>query len=111
MAEAKSTNQNTLVVLLMSVVLCGGAVIALSSHAGEFPPSPYHLFTMGLDGLMTVILAFLVATLGSSPPGGLRMAATIAGPIGVLAGVAKVGIRFTSDHAWWTGDYLAPIFN
>jgi hypothetical protein len=111
MADGKASHQNAIVALVMAVVLCGGAVIGLTSHAGKFPPSPYHLFTMGLDGLMAVILAILVATLGSSPPGALRTAATIIGPIGVVAGLVKVGIRFTSDHAWWTGDFLAPVFN
>ncbi|MGL4320819.1 MAG: hypothetical protein ACRCS3_08150 [Paracoccaceae bacterium] len=111
MTAAKASNQNAIVVLVMAVVLSGGAVIALMSHAGEFPPSPYHLFVMGLDGVMTIALAILVATLGSSPPGGLRTAATIIGPIGVVAGIVKVGIRFTSDHAWWTGNYLPPVFS
>lgn len=111
MADGKASNQNTIVVLVMAVVLFGGAVIAVMSHAGEFPPSPYHLVTMGLDGLMTIILAVLVATLGSSPEGAMRTVAGIIGPIGIVAGVVKVGIRFTSDHAWWTGNYLAPVFN
>jgi hypothetical protein len=111
MAEIRNAKQNMIVALVMAVVLTGGAVIALMSHAGEYPPSPYHLFLMGLDGVMTIVLAILLATLGSSPPGGLRTLTTIIGPIGVVAGLVKVGIRFTSDHAWWTGNYLPPVFN
>jgi hypothetical protein len=111
MAEKTPTNQNALVVVFMAVVLTGGAVIALISPAGEFPPQFYQMFEMGLDALMTVLLAILVSTLGRAPTGGLRMAATILGPIGVVAGLVKLGIRFTSDHAWWTGNYLPPVFN
>ncbi|MGL4319415.1 MAG: hypothetical protein ACRC6I_18375 [Paracoccaceae bacterium] len=111
MTEAKASNQNTLVVLFMSVFLIASAVLALISPAGEFPPAFYQMFTMGLDAVMTLLLCILVLSLGSSPPGGLRTAARIIGPIGIVAGLVKVGIRFTSDHAWWTGNYLPPVFN
>jgi hypothetical protein len=111
MAEATTLKQNAIVAVVMSVVLIGGAVFALISHAGEYPPQFYQMFTMGLDGVMTVALAVLVATLGSSSPGALRTMATMIGPIGVVAGLVKLGVRFTSDHAWWTGNYLPPVFN
>jgi len=111
MAEKTPTNQNALVAVFMAVVLTGGAVIALISPAGEYPPRFYQMFEMGLDAVMTVVLIILVATLGRSPAGRLRMAATILGPIGVVGGLVKLGIRLTSDHAWWTGNYLPPVFN
>ena len=111
MAEAKTSKQNAMVAVFMSVVLIGGAILALIIPAGEFPPQFYQYFEMGLDALMVVLLVIIVATLGSSPAGGMRTAATIMGPIGVVAGLVKLGIRFTSDHAWWTGNYLPPVFN
>lgn len=111
MAGAKQSRQNSGVTLFMAVVLIGGAAIAMIVPAGEFPMPPYHLFEMGLDAVMTAILVILVATLGAAPEGGLRTMAAVIGPLGVIAGVVKVGIRFTSDHAWWTGNYLPPVFN
>jgi hypothetical protein len=111
MSNDKTAKSNTLAAAFMGTYLCVTAAIALLSPAGEFPPSPYHLFTLGLDGVMTALLIILVIAVGNAQGGGLRMLALVVGSLGVVAGLIKVGIRFTSDHAWWTGNYLPPVFN
>ncbi len=111
MASAGATKQNTIVILVMSVVLIGGLISAVIIPAGEFPPYGYALFEIGLDTLMTVLLAVLVFVERNGAPSGVRRAAILLGPVGVLAGGAQLVIRFTSDHAWWTGHYLPPVFN
>ncbi len=111
MATAGVSRNNTVVILLMGAVLIWGAVSAITVPAGEFPPSPYHIVMLGLDVLITAILAVLVAAERSSPSSGLKSASMAIGALGVLAGLVQIGIRFTSDHAWWTGHYSAPVFN
>jgi hypothetical protein len=111
MAAAGSSKQNRYVMLGMAVVLIFGAVTALFQPAGEFPPTAYAIFSMCLDGLMTVLLGVLLVAERGGAPGGLKTAAMLAGVLGVMAGAVQVLIRFTSDHAWWTGNYLPPVFN
>lgn len=111
MATAGVSRSNTVVILLMGAVLIWGALSALTVPAGEFPPSPYHLVMLGLDMVITAILAVLVAAERRSPPSGLKSASLVLGALGVLAGLVQIGIRFTSDHAWWTGHYPAPVFS
>ena len=111
MASAGAEKQNTIVILVMSVVLIGGLISAVMIPAGEFPPYGYALFEIGLDTVMTILLAVLVFADRNGPPSGLRSAAMLLGPVGIVAGLAQLVVRFTSDHAWWTGHYLPPVFN
>lgn len=111
MAAAGTSKQNTIVILAMSMVLIWGFVTAVTVPAGEYPPSGYAIFTLALDAAMTAILTVLLIAESRSERSGLRTAAMLAGPLGVLAGAGQVVIRFTSDHGWWTGQYLAPVFN
>jgi mannitol-specific phosphotransferase system IIBC component len=111
MEQSSRSRQNTLVIFLMAAVLVWGCITAVTIPAGEFPPSPYHLFMMGLDAVMTLLLATLVMAERGVPGSARKSAAMLLGGIGVLAGVAQVLIRFTSDHAWWTGHYAPPVFN
>lgn len=60
MAGAGAAKQNTIVILVMSAVLIAGLISAVMIPAGEFPPSGYALFEIGLDALMTILLAVLV---------------------------------------------------
>jgi hypothetical protein len=110
MATPASTKQNTIVIFLMAAVLGWGAFSAFTLPAGEYPPPPYHLFTLGLDVLMTVILAVLLMAERRAPPTLVRTVAMGSGALGVLAGIAQIAVRFTSDHGWWTGHYLPPVF-
>jgi hypothetical protein len=111
MDESSRSRQNTLVIFLMAAVLIWGFISAVTIPAGEFPPSPYHLFIMGLDAVMTLLLAALVMAERGAPPSARKTGAMVLGGLGVLAGAAQLLIRFTSDHAWWTGHYAAPVFN
>ncbi len=111
MATADKTKQNTIVILLMAAVLIWGFVTAVTVPAGEYPPQGYAIFTLALDAAMTLILAVLLMAEGRSENSGLKAIAMVLGPLGVLAGAGQVIIRFTSDHGWWTGQYMAPVFN
>ncbi len=111
MAGAGAARQNTIIILVMAVVLIAGLVSAVLIPAGEFPPYGYAIFEIALDLLMTIILAVLVFADRHADASLLRRAAMVLGPLGVLAGLAQGAIRFTSDHAWWTGHYLPPVFN
>jgi hypothetical protein len=111
MTGAAATKQNSIVILVMSAVLIGGLASAVIIPAGEFPPYGYALFNMGLDALMTVLLGVLVFAEQRAAPSALRRITVVLGPLGFVAGLAQFAIRFTSDHAWWTGHYLAPVFN
>jgi hypothetical protein len=111
MAGTGAAKQNTIVILVMAVVLIAGLVSAVMIPAGEFPPYGYAIFEIFLDVLMTIILAVLVFVDRHAGASGLHRLAMVSGPIGVLAGAAQCVIRFTSDHAWWTGHYLPPVFN
>ncbi|WP_309667686.1 hypothetical protein [Tabrizicola sp.] len=111
MATANAGKQNRLVIFLMAVVLGFGLFTALAIPAGEFPSSGYAIFSMSLDAVMTVILAVLLFAERGAEASGVKTVAMLVGSAGVLAGAAQVLIRFTSDHAWWTGHYLPPVFN
>jgi len=111
MTEKNSSTQNRIVMLLLAAVLIFGLVTALIEPAGEFPPWGYAVFNMGLDAIMTAVLAVLVLIESAKPQDGLKVPMIIAGVLGAIAGVVQVLIRFTSDHAWWTGHYLPPVFN
>jgi hypothetical protein len=111
MATAASAKQNRIVMLVMGAYLIFGLAMAVTQAAGEFPPWGYAVFNIVLDAVMTLLLAVLVLAERGAPLGGLKAVAMTVGGLGVLAGVAQVAIRFTSDHAWWTGSYLPPVFN
>ncbi len=111
MAATGSAKQNLIVACVMAVVLIWGICASIIVPAGEFPPRFYQMMEIGLDLAMTVILLILVVSLRSVEGGGLKVAAMLLGTVGVAAGVGKLAIRLTSDHAWWTGNYLPPVFN
>ncbi len=110
-AAKDSAKQNRYVMISMGLVLMFGAFTAMTVPAGEYPPQFYAIFNIVLDATMTVFLVFLLVSARATPPGGLKPVARLIGAVGVLAGALKVLIRFTSDHAWWTGNYLPPVFN
>lgn len=103
---AKQATTNAYVVIGMSVVLLFGAFNAIAITGDEYSPEILVWMYLGLDGLMTVLLAILwtqVARLNE--PGGLKTAALILGPLGIIAGVIKLAARFSSDDGWWTGHF------
>ncbi len=103
--------QTQLVMLFMGAFLIFGAVMATIMPADEFPPYAYAVFNIALDAVMTVLLVILLVGTLSAPSGGLKPLAFGVGVLGILAGAVQVAIRFTSDHAWWTGNYLPPVFD
>ena len=111
MATAGTSKQNLIVACFMSAVLIFGFGMAITQPAGEFPPRFYQMLKIGLDLALTVILLVLVVSLRSAEGGTAKVAAMALGTVGVAAGIGKLAIRFTSDHAWWTGNYLPPVFN
>jgi hypothetical protein len=65
---------------------------------------------IGLDSLLTLMSGILLlAVFSNAPSGGLRALAIIAGFIGVIAGLIKLGARFAGDAGWWTGHYSYAI--
>jgi hypothetical protein len=111
MATANRGKQNRLVILLMAAVLGFGLFTAVTIPAGEFPPSAYAIFNIILDAVMTLLLSVLLLAERKTEASVVKTVAMLVGGAGVLAGLAQVLIRFTSDHAWWTGHYLPPVFN
>ncbi|MBA3909630.1 MAG: hypothetical protein C0524_07025 [Rhodobacter sp.] len=106
MTATGRTRRNTLVILLVLAVLIPGFVFAPTVPAGEYPPKGWAVFTLALGAVMTLILVVLLV----AGRAGLGAIAMLAGPLGVLAGAGQIGIRFASDHAQWTGQFLAPVF-
>jgi hypothetical protein len=78
---------------------------ALTVAAGEFPMSPGHYLEMAIDLGMTLVLGGLVVTLFRAPLTAPRLGAIVLAAAGLLGGLVQLGIRFTSDHGWWTGQY------
>jgi hypothetical protein len=110
MAETGKTGQNGALMLLMCAVLFWGAYQALFIPAGEFPPAGVVWLDLGLDAGVTLALVALFAMGAAGATGPLKSALTVLAPLAIVAGLLQIGVRFTSDHAWWTGHYLPPVF-
>lgn len=103
---AKQAKSNAYVVIGMSLVLLFGAFNAIAITADEYSPEILVWMYVGLDGLMTVLLAILLTQVAKlNAPGGLKTAALLLGPLGIIAGGIKLAARFSSDHGWWTGHF------
>jgi hypothetical protein len=111
MAEGRKLDQSPWVPVAIGAWLIFVFWLAATSPAGEYPPAGYVWFTIALDALLPLILSILVLRAGTYPAGLPRALAVVVGGAGVLAGIGKLAIRFTSDHGWWTGNYLPPVFN
>ncbi len=100
----KQMKQNQYVVMFMAAVLLFGAFNAVMVTADEYEPAGYVWFKVALDAAMTALTVILLATiLRGAESGGLKVAAVLIGVVGLAAGLVKLGVRFTSDHGWWTG--------
>lgn len=103
---AQQAKTNSYVVLAMSAVLLFGAFNAVMVTANEYDPSTIVWMNLGLDLGMTVLLPILLVQVGKrAAPSGLKTAAMLLGVVGVLAGLVKLGARFSGDAGWWTGHY------
>lgn len=105
-ADPRQMKTNQYVVLFMSAVLIFGAVNAVVVTASEYDPATLVWMHFGLDLVMTVLLTVLLTAVArGAEPGGLKTAAMVLGPLGVLAGLVKLAARFSSDAGWWTGHF------
>lgn len=99
--QAKTNGIVALVAGLLQIVTTIQAVFVTAS---EYGPSSAVWLGFGLDALMMVAFAAIFLQFLKTPEGipwrsvGLPMAGLAA----VLSFV-QVAIRFTSEHAWWTG--------
>ncbi len=103
---AKQAKTNAYVVIGMSIVLLFGAFNAIMITAEEYDPETLVWMNLGLDVAMTVLLVVLLTQVAKlTEPGGLKTAALVLGPLGIIAGLVKLVARFSSDHGWWTGHF------
>jgi hypothetical protein len=109
MAQDSKARSNGILMLVMCAVLFWGAWQALFVPAGEFPPAGVVWLDLVLDAGVTVALAALVLMQAAGTAGPLRAVLAVLAPLAVIAGLVQIGVRFTSDHAWWTGHYLPPV--
>lgn len=106
MAQRNPVNQNRYVVLFISAVLMFGAFNAVMITGDEYDPEMLVWMNLGLDIAMTICLvALLSIVLTRAPRDGLTGLSVLVGLAGLAAGIVKIGVRFTSDHGWWTGHY------
>jgi len=102
----KTVKQPFYIVIFMSAVLIFGALSAVFVTADEYDPATLVYMELGLDLAMTVCLAVLwMQILKSAPEGGLRSAALVLAPLGLIAGLVKLAARFSGDAGWWTGHF------
>ncbi|WP_225028402.1 hypothetical protein [Xinfangfangia pollutisoli] len=105
-ADPRQMKTNQYVVLFMSAVLIFGAVNAVTVTADEYDPATLVWMNLGLDLVMTALLAVLLTAVArAAAPGGLKSAALGLGALGLIAGLVKLAARFSSDHGWWTGHF------
>lgn len=100
----KQMKQNQYAVIFMGAVLLFGAFNAVVGTADEYDPAGYVWFNVALDAAMTALTVILLAAiLRGAEAGGLKVAAILFGLVGLAAGLVKLGVRFSSEHGWWTG--------
>ena len=103
---ANQAKTNAYVVIGMSIVLLFGAFNAITIAADEYDPATLVWMYLGLDVVMTALLAVLLTQVGKlTDPGSLKTAALILGPLGIIGGLVKIVARFSSEHGWWTGHF------
>ena len=103
---AKQAKTNAYVVIGMSIVLLFGAFNAIMITAQEYDPETLVWMNLGLDVLITALLGVILTQVARlNEPGGLKAAALVLGPLGLIAGLTKLAPRFSSDHGWRTGHF------
>ena len=103
---AKQMKTNQYVMIFMGAVLVFGALSAVMITANEYGPATLVWLYLGLDALMTVLMLVLLVQVGKgAEASGLKTLAMGVGVVGVVAGLVKLGARFSSEDGWWTGHY------
>jgi hypothetical protein len=101
-----SSKSNYYAALFGGAVLLWGAYSALILPGGEYPMPPMHFLEMAFDlGLTIAIAGLTFLNLRPASDTNLRSVAILVGCAGVIAGLVQLGIRFHSDHGWWTGHF------
>ncbi|QYK40775.1 MAG: hypothetical protein KF887_15395 [Paracoccaceae bacterium] len=113
MAQPAPSRLNRFVPVFMSLYLIVTLAYRATVPGTEFPPRFYQMFSMGLDGAITLLLAAMLTGLakGVRPEGGWSPVMRLLILAGVLAGIGLFGIRLSSDHGWWTGHYPPLVFD
>jgi hypothetical protein len=105
MAESAGATRASITLPAIACLLIADCVWRLVTPGGPWPVSPWRYLSMGVDLLL---LAGLIALWRSYPaptpdaPPHVRWGGSLFG-LGIAAGVIVLLLRFTSDHAWWTG--------
>jgi len=72
---------------------------------GDWPLPPAHYVAMGTDLLLLLAVVGIGLKLFRSPDDPRSASASLLLAVGVVSGLGLLGIRFTSEAAWWTGHF------
>ncbi|MBX3580569.1 MAG: hypothetical protein KF810_01550 [Rhizobiaceae bacterium] len=85
-------------------------VWAAAVAGGEWPLPPSHYISMGIDLVLVGAILVLRSRLFDSAQDPRLTFANLLLVAGLVSGLGLIGIRFTSDAAWWTGHYRNDAF-
>lgn len=89
----------------LSIYLVLRFLWAIFTPGGEYPMPPWHYVSMGIN--LVLLACVLLMRPGLFPEQGYNDPragwANVLFGLGLIAGVGLLGIRFTSNAAWWTG--------
>ena len=101
----KATNSNWRIYLLCAALLVTNCLWRVLVPSHEYGSSTSVWLGIGIDALLMVGLIGLYRQFSTQMEAGdpRRGLLTLAFWPGLTAGVVIFGIRFSSDHGWWTG--------
>ena len=105
MADSASGAKAPITLPAIACLLIVDCVWRLVTPGGPWPVSPWHYLSMGVDLLLIVGLVALWRSYPAPTPDAppyVRWGGWLFG-LGFAAGIIMLLLRFTSDHAWWTG--------
>jgi hypothetical protein len=105
MAESAGGAKAPITLPVIACLLIVDCLWRLVTPGGPWPVTPWHYVSMGVDlllliGLITLWRSYPAPTPDAPPY--VRWGGSIFG-LGVAAGIIMLLVRFTRDHAWWTG--------
>ena len=107
MAEVARAKRAPTAGLIVAAFLILDCLWRLFTRGGPWPVPPWHYISMLFD---LILLGSVVAALMTRPapaanaPLYVRNGGLLLGG-GIVAGIILIGLRLTSDHAWWTGHW------
>jgi len=93
---------------LVAGLILVGFIWRVATPGGEFPMPPMHYFDMLLNlALLVVLIAARrqIARHGDADDPRVVWGGFVFYPA-LIAGIGLTLLRFTSDHAWWTGHLM-----